>query len=187
MSLRVTYLGAGSAVATNMTCQQTPGGRQDQVSCKPIDINVKASTVLAVNGTASSVPEDEDAVFPPRGDGRAPPFQSVSPSISHDSPSCSARSQSASWSIGRILYTGQGIRFMLTNTALNYTTQCSIQDVTDRIRTETPIWRNCTRYSTIHATYPNDGIYTEVLYGGTGDILGINQTWYCDDDSKVQA
>jgi hypothetical protein len=100
---------------------------------------------------------------------------------------CTERSRAASWMVGRISYRRQGVTFLLTNTALNYTTQCNVQDVTEDIRNEKPIWRNCTRYSNQHATYPYDGIYTEVLYGGAGDVLGVNQTWYCADEGKSQA
>ncbi|KAH8897806.1 hypothetical protein GQ53DRAFT_818071 [Thozetella sp. PMI_491] len=186
MSAPTTFLGTGSAVVDNLSCLQVPNGRPDQVSCAPIDVNVKASSVQAVNSTANSEPTAADGAYPPRttADER---FISSPPTVLHDTPSCSQRSRSPSWTVGRVTYNLQGVRFMLTNTAINYTTQCNIQDFIDGVRHEAPRWRNCTRYSPNHVSYPNDGIYTEVLYGGAGDVLGVNQTWYCDDEDKTKA
>ncbi len=79
------------------------------------------------------------------------------------------------------LYMTKTITFMLTNKALNYTTRCSIQDLSDQIRYSAPKWWNCTSFDSARATYPNDGIYSEFLYGGAADVVGVNQTWYCDD------
>ncbi len=107
------------------------------------------------------------------------------PAVTPSTPGCAARSQDVSWDVGRISYNiyGQGISFALTNKALNYTTRCVIQDLSDRIRYEAPIWRNCSRYNPARATYPYDNVFTEILYGGASDVLGVNQTWYCDGSS----
>jgi len=162
-------------------------GREDQVACAPIDLTVKASAVQAVTGPASSVPEETELDYRGGRIGSQFPYVAAPPSVTPSTAGCTDQSWSASWIIGRIRYSLQGITFRLTNTALNYTTECSLQDTTTNIRNETPVWRNCTRYSNLRATYPYDGIYTEVLYGGRGDVLGINQTWYCADTEQSRA
>ncbi len=149
----------------------------------------------AVNSTANGASDEDVDPYsgttprPDSGQNTFGPIVSAPPAVTHSTASCAERSRSVSWELGRIVYNvfGQGISFPLTNKALNYTTRCSIQDLSDRIRYETPIWRNCSSYDSSRATYPYDGVYTEVLYGGLGDVVGVNQTWYCDDGGKNQA
>jgi len=170
-----------------LNCKRVPNGRDDQVACAPVDLTVSASVVQEVAGPAHSVPEEVELEV--RGGRTGSQFQytAAPPSVTPSTAGCTERSKTASWTLGPIRYSLQGITFGLTNTALNYTTECNLQDTTTNIRNETPVWRNCTRYSNVRATYPYDGIYTEVLYGGRGDVLGVNQTWYCDDAQQNQA
>ncbi len=138
-------------MASNLSCQQVSDGRADQVACKPIDITVKASAIRVVNGTAYSdgLEEQGGDPYPPSvpRSGAVQTYVSTPPSITPSSVSCKSRSMAVAWNISRVLYSGQGIRFLLTNQALNYTAQCNVQDVTNRIQYESPVWRNCTRYN----------------------------------------
>jgi len=176
-------MGEGSAVATNTTCQQVPDARPGVVSCSPTSLRIRASSLSVINASATYNPEGEDPDYYPRG-RRPPPrptnFVSSPPAIKPSSPTCKELSRSPSWKVGPVSYSFQGVRFLLTNQALNYTVQCDLRDFTDQILTVEPKWRNCTRYNNNRATYPYDGIYTEVYYGGASDVLGVKQKWHCE-------
>lgn len=93
-------------------------------------------------------------------------------------------SQNAAFKITNFYGSGGGISFTLTNTALSYSQRCSIRGISQSVegRLQTPEWFNCTRFDPLHVNYLANGIYTSLLFGGAKNILGINQTWYCDDD-----
>ncbi len=184
---RTTFVGSGSTVLSNINCHPVPEGRPDQVACSPVDVTVKASNVSIAVPVSTDSP-DEDPYDRPRDPVTSRP--SSKPQILHNTAGCSKASQSPSWTVTGFYHSDLGVRFSLTNNVLNYTTRCNLQDLTlgfgVRVDQNTGlsqnIWWNCSRYDNTHATYPYDGIYTEVLYGGLSNLLGINQTWYCDDE-----
>lgn len=71
----------------------------------------------------------------------------------------------------------------MKNNALNYTQRCSISSISEatELRLQNQEWWNCTQYDPMHVDYPSNQIFTSILYGGDKNILGINETWYCDD------
>jgi len=79
--------------------------------------------------------------------------------------------------------------FTLTNNALNYSQQCSMGDITSASEEKLGgrSWWNCTRFDPLHVNYPPFEIYTSILYGGDQNIVGVNQTWYCDDADASRA
>ena len=47
-------------------------------------------------------------------------------------------------------------------------------------------WFNCTRFDANHVNYPQNEIFTRILYGGKKNTLGVNQTWYCADEDAAK-
>ncbi len=147
---------------------------------------MKASNVsIAVPSNSSDdQPDDSNA-------GGSPPYENPflppvypKPGVLHSTTGCSKMSQSPSFGISKFYWSEGGISFSLKNNALNYTQRCSISLISSSAeeRLQNPTWWNCTRFDPMHSTYPASGIYTTLLYGGPKNILGINQTWYCDDE-----
>ena len=180
------YTGTGTSVLSNLACSAISGGRPDEVSCAPVDLTVKASSVsLAVPNNYT----DQETNLDPNNDGapyenpflpKAPPKPNVLPST----PGCSKQSQNPIFSVTKFTYTGGGITFFLKNSALDYTQRCNIIAISQAVdeKLQKPSWWNCTRFDSMHANYPSEHIYTTILYGGSKNILGVNQTWYCDDE-----
>jgi len=173
-------------VLSNLTCKPVPNGRPDQVSCEPINVTIAAYTVLGVTGPAHNVPK-KSSPLPYTGLEESPwGYKTQGPSVTPGTAGCVERSRAATFIVDGIHdIVSPGILFLLTNTALNYTIQCKLQDSEGPRRYEAPFWRNCTRYNTRwHSDYPDNGIYTEVLYGNNRDMLGLSQTWFCNDGKK---
>jgi len=124
---------------------------------------------------------------PPRN-GQA----ATKPKIQHNTTGCTQRSHSPSWTVTSFYPTVYGAGFTVTNNALNYTARCDLQDYSlngadkPANKMARSSWWNCSRNDDSHATYPYyDGVYTQVLIGGPQNLLGINQTWYCDDEDPT--
>ena len=179
------FTGSGSAVLANIKCTSIPDGRPDQISCAPVDATVGASKVT--RGPAPPPSTEGATGYVPQGGGqnnRQP--ATTKPDVKHDTPGCIKLSKSPSWIMSDFYNAGLGARFTITNQALNYTARCNLNDLsaTSEGQLDERNWWNCSRYDSTHATYPYDGIYTEILYGGPQNVLGINQTWYCDDEDS---
>lgn len=163
---------------SNLDCHPVPGGREDQVSCAPIDVSVKISNV----SVAAQKTDIDDQLQPqddPYSDGASPFLPPVysKPGVLPTTQGCSKMSLRPSFAVSDISWSDSRLTFNLMNTALNYTQKCNING-----RPSTLSWLNCTRFDPLHANYPASGIYTSLLYGGQKNILGINQTWYCADE-----
>ncbi|KAK0639706.1 hypothetical protein B0T16DRAFT_463350 [Cercophora newfieldiana] len=201
----ITLQGSGSALISNLTCKRIANGQPDQVTCEPFDIRIPASTVQVVTIPAHTVPKETKPPPDNSSDDRVNPGvyrkpNTVPPSILPETAGCAERSRAATWIVDYIDRKDvTGIWFQVTNTALNYTADCEIGN-NRALRSGysgQPLWQNCTDsgyFSKYHAYYPYFGVYTEILYyggnwvyEGGGDILGINQTWYCRDDKSDQA
>lgn len=176
----------GTTVVSNTDCTQIPDGRPEQVSCSPVDVTVKATKVQTNLPTPNDVQEMKDN--PENGSGgipfRTPRLPPPVPQILHDTPGCSKRSQNLTWTISELYPSEYGVRFTLTNNALNYTERCSFNEVTSSFeaRLQEKGYFNCTRFDPMHANYPANGVYTTILYGGMGNHFGVNQSWYCNDE-----
>ncbi|KAH8881916.1 hypothetical protein GQ53DRAFT_832046 [Thozetella sp. PMI_491] len=172
------YTGTGASTISDLKCSQVPDGRPDQISCSPIDITVKASNVSIAEHSSNGVdgePQDD----PYSGDGSSPFLPPVypKPGVLPSAQGCSKMSRSPSFEVSDFTWSADRVAFTLMNSALNYTQRCTI-----RGRLESPTWLNCTRFDSMHANYPPHGIYTTLRYGGPKNVLGVNQTWYCDDE-----
>jgi len=170
-----------------MTCAQIVGGRADQVKCAPIDTFIKAT--LEADPASSTIASAPTTTENPLANGGPPPSiiddGPKPPEVLHNTPGCSYRSRNPTWDVRRFSFSGLGVRFSLTNRALNYTTRCSFSDFAGGDYNEMGAgkWWNCSRYSPTHANYPNDGIYTEIHFNDAANTLKINQTWHCDDEN----
>jgi len=183
------YTAIGTSVVQNMNCQPIQDGRPDQVTCAPVaSITIKASnvsTAVVKNNT-----DDESAADPygnqPVGNPFAVPF-TTKPGVVHNTTGCSKASRNATWTVSKFTYSDYGVRFNLINNALNYSQSCSLGDITalseSRLHSRSE-W-NCTRFDPNHVNYPMNGVYTTLIYGGPQNVLGINQTWYCDDEETA--
>ena len=148
-----------------------------------MDATIKASIVTR---GAPPPPSTEGAPgFVPQGNNNRG-AATVKPDVKPGTPGCSKLSKTPSWVMSDFYNAGLGARFIITNQALNYTARCNLNDLsaTSEGQLEERSWWNCSRYDTSRATYPYDGIYTEILYGGPQSVLGINQTWHCTDEDS---
>ena len=167
---------------SNLACTPVAGGRPDQVSCAPVDVTVAASNVtLAVKKASESADHDSDTDSVPPANPFVSPVYGK-PGVQPNTPGCGKLSQNTSFEVTNFLWSATGVTFSLTNNGLNYTQPCSLR-VSDSRSTQS--WWNCTSFDAGHASYPPYQVFTSVLYGGPQNVLGVNQTWYCNDaDSK---
>jgi hypothetical protein len=195
---RTNYTATGSASLPDMKCSQTPGARPDQVTCAPVDVTVKASSVstgtlpILEKGVDENTP-DYRAGLDFGDDDRQSPFLSRNPpgpGVKARTAGCRQRSEQATFELSK-LYTGEfgGFRFQLLNTALNYTQRCNFRgteyDVIRRVNMANATWWNCTRFDNNHVNYPQHEVFTRILYGGVANTFGIEQKWYCADEDAA--
>ena len=180
----------GTGLLSDLACSPIPGGRPDQVACLPIDTNIKASNVsiaIPSDNTDDDPDDDPYANGAPLDNPFGPQFY-PKPGVTPSTPSCSELSQSPSYKISNFFWSVGGVAFTLTNSALNYTQRCNIGGNGESPgQLQSPSWWNCTRFDSMHVNYPANEVYTSLLYGGKRNILGINQTWYCNDNGTTEA
>ena len=181
---RTHYTATGTSIipAANVSCQQVPNGRPDQVVCNPFDATIKVQKFSTNDSHTAEEPLVEEPYISVDAPGESPflaPRPPADPQIKHNSPGCNKMSQKPSWTISDIRNVGARVRFTLRNNALNYTQNCNLQDSSSESE---GALQNCTRYDTMHAYYPYNKVFTTILYGGNQNVLGVNQTWYCDDE-----
>ncbi len=176
------YTGTGASVISNVTCHRIPNARPDEVACAPVDVTIKASAVTTGSSQSSIVEDPDSSGGTPNNPFLVPP--ATKPGVQHNTPGCSKKSQSPSWNVSNFFYSPQGVTFTLKNNALDYVQGCSMFEVSSSIETRLQsqtLW-NCTRPDPLHANYPLNRVYTSILWGGPTNVLGMNETWYCDDE-----
>ncbi|KAL1864491.1 hypothetical protein VTK73DRAFT_5862 [Phialemonium thermophilum] len=191
---QTTLRGTGTATIPDLTCSPIPHGRPDQMSCAPVDIIVKPANVSIVAPT-NGTEEEDGSESDPYADTAPPvnPFNPLvlpTPAVQPSSPDCNRLSENPTFRVSNFYFSMGGVTFTLENTALNYTQMCNIagapdQPVQDVL--QTPAWWNCSYSDPNHVDYPPGGVYTTVLYGGPQNILGVNQSWYCDGEDASEA
>ncbi len=147
---------------------------------------MKASNVSITVPSSTSDESEED----PYMDGAHNPDNPFAPQVYPkpgvlpSTPGCSKMSLSPTFDISDFSRSAAGgISFKLKNSGLNYTQKCNVQiSQSTGQKLQAPSWWNCTRFDPLHVNYPANGIYTSILYGGPRNVLGINQTWYCNDE-----
>ena len=111
------------------------------------------------------------------------------PGVVPSTPDCNELSRSPSFGISNFYWSAGAVSFILKNNALNYTQRCNLGGAAQLSEQglQNASWWNCTRFDPMHVNYPANGVYTNLLYGGSKNVLGVNQTWYCNDDNNTEA
>jgi len=167
----------------DIVCEHVDGGREDQVGCQPINANISATLVSSI--PSPSVTYSTAALGERELVAITPTAPASLRDISSQSRQCAEPSAAPYWEV-RDGWIGNSMTFNLWNSAINYTVYCSIWSLgayggTNELNGFGYNLFNCSSYDDTRSRYPQDGIYTEIYWGGMENTLIIYQRWYCDN------